>query len=300
MGYEELPRFCFKDLLIHCFKISSFIGKIIHSGGRYCALSRSVSERPVIGFVRTGSPVVAVAWPVSIESRNKCNHVSSSYNKHARPPKESEGGKEAAMCPGRAPSSVRADVAYLRALRRRFAPARVKSVLLPVPRVARDTAGYVQRSYLPRVVRNLRALPLPRVRTIMYPNWRARSLVPPPHRSRSLRSSGLPSSAISIGNIECIYGRDIAVIMKLVDEANVIYYSFQSFLILNFSYNFVNYKELNQHLIRIKSAKKLRWRYNLTIQWIIIPNHRVKKIKIGIKSIDPQVCFQKNIKSSNT
>lgn len=47
--------------------------------------------------------------------------------------------------------SVRVDVAYLRALRRRFAPARVKSVPLPVPHAAQDIAGCVQRPYLPCV-----------------------------------------------------------------------------------------------------------------------------------------------------
>lgn len=74
------------------------------------------------------------------------------------------------------PFSVRADVAYLRALRRRFASTRVKSVPLPVAHAARDTAGCVQRPYLPRVARNLRA-PSPRIQTIMYPNWRTRSLL---------------------------------------------------------------------------------------------------------------------------
>lgn len=138
---------------------------------------------------------------------------------------------------------MRADVAYLRALRRRFAPARVKSVLLPVPRVARDTAGYVQRSYLPCVVRNLRALPLPRIHTIMYPNWCTRSLVPAASSIEELKPSGLPSPVISIGNTY-IYGQDVAVITKLIDKANIVHYSlFTVFLILNVSYNFADYKD---------------------------------------------------------
>lgn len=124
---------CFKDFLIHTLQNFIIVPKMIPSG-RHCSLSWSVSEPPVIGFVRTGSPAVAVAWPVPIESRNKCNHVSSSYNKHARPLCRRAKEERRPRCVQGEPFSVRADVAYLRALRRRFAPARVKSVLLPVPR----------------------------------------------------------------------------------------------------------------------------------------------------------------------
>lgn len=60
--------------------------------------------------------------------------MSSSYNKHARPLRRRAKEERRSRCVQGEPFSVRADVAYLRTLRRRFAPARVKSVLLPVPR----------------------------------------------------------------------------------------------------------------------------------------------------------------------
>lgn len=90
---------------------------------------------------QTGSPAVAVAWPVPIWSRNRCNHVSSSAQQ-TLVRRRAEGRRP--RCVRGEPFSVRADVAYLRALRRRFAPARVKSVPLPVPHAARDTVRCVQ------------------------------------------------------------------------------------------------------------------------------------------------------------
>lgn len=188
----------------------------------YSALSRSVSEPPVVGFVKTGSPAITVAWPVPIESRNKCNHVSSSHNK---PRSSTEGRREGGRDVSRESPSVCVPTSRISE----------RYVVDSLPhglnlfcfrcRASREIPLDMYSAHISLVSCGIYAPFLFPVSTQLCILIGARGLLSPLlHRSRSLKPSGLPSPVISIGNTY-IYGQDVAVITKLINKANIVHYS---------------------------------------------------------------------------